>query len=79
MIVKIPGDARRASTRSKQATARGISINATVSFTVPQCLAVAEAVERGLQRREADGHDVSQHGSGVHDHGRPAGRLAEGR
>ena len=26
----------------------GISINATVCFTVPQALAVAEAVERGL-------------------------------
>lgn len=44
----------------EEATYRGISINATVSFTVPQALAVGEAVERGLQRREADGLDVSQ-------------------
>ncbi len=44
----------------EEATYRGISVNATVSFTVPQALAVAEAVERGLKRREADGHDVSE-------------------
>ena len=43
-------------------TYRGISINATVSFTVPQALAVGGAVERGLQRREAEGHDVSTMG-----------------
>ena len=40
-------------------TAAGVEINATVCFTVPQALAVGEAVERGLRRREADGHDVS--------------------
>jgi transaldolase len=39
----------------EEATYRGVNINATVSFTVPQCLAVAEAVERGLKRREAEG------------------------
>ena len=42
------------------ATFDGISINATVSFTVPQALAVGEAVERGLARREAAGLDVSR-------------------
>jgi transaldolase len=45
------------------ATYRGVSINATVSFTVPQAIAVAEAIERGLERREAEGLDVSQIGS----------------
>jgi transaldolase len=44
----------------EEATYRGISVNATVSFTVPQALAVGEAVERGLARREAEGHDVSE-------------------
>lgn len=39
----------------EEATYHGASINATVSFTVPQALAVAEAVERGLKRREAEG------------------------
>jgi transaldolase len=44
----------------EQATYEGININATVSFTVPQAIAVGEAVERGLRRREADGLDVSR-------------------
>ncbi len=43
----------------EEATARGVNINATVSFTVPQALAVAEAVERGLARREKAGKDTS--------------------
>ncbi|MDD3168689.1 MAG: transaldolase family protein [Eubacteriales bacterium] len=43
----------------EEATYQGISINATVSFSVPQALAVAEAVERGLARREAEGKDTS--------------------
>ena len=42
----------------EEATALGISINATVSFTLPQALAVADAVERGLDRRTAAGRDV---------------------
>jgi transaldolase len=44
----------------EEATAAGVNINATVSFTVPQALAVAEAVERGLKRREAEGKDTSK-------------------
>jgi transaldolase len=43
----------------EEATYRGANINATVSFTVPQAIAVAEAVERGLGRREALGLDVA--------------------
>jgi transaldolase len=43
----------------EEATALGISINATVSFTVPQALAVGAAVERGLDRWAAAGGDVS--------------------
>jgi transaldolase len=46
----------------EEATYRGISINATVSFTLPQAIAVAEAVERGLRRREANGQDISRMG-----------------
>jgi transaldolase len=42
----------------EEATAQGVTINATVSFTVPQALAVAEAVERGLTRRTAAGLPV---------------------
>jgi transaldolase len=44
----------------EETTACGISINATVCFTVPQALAVAEAVERGLRRYEATGGDASR-------------------
>jgi transaldolase len=43
----------------EQATAEGASVNATVSFTVAQALAVGEAVERALAAREAEGHDTS--------------------
>jgi transaldolase len=38
----------------EEATYCGVNITATVSFTVPQAIAVAEAVERGLRRREAE-------------------------
>lgn len=56
--VKLP--ATRAGVAAiEEATFHGVSVNATVSFTVPQMIAVAEAVERGLARREAAGHDVA--------------------
>ncbi|HML38606.1 MAG TPA: transaldolase family protein [Bacillota bacterium] len=44
----------------EEMTYRGVSINATVSFTATQALAVGEAVERGLARREAEGLDNSK-------------------
>ena len=43
----------------EEATARGVNTSATVSFTVSQAIAAAEAAERGLRRREAVGGDVS--------------------
>jgi transaldolase len=61
MIVKIPVT-RAGIPAIEEATYRGISINATVSFTVPQCIAVAEAVERGLARREREGLDIASMG-----------------
>ncbi|MCB9421722.1 MAG: transaldolase family protein [Ardenticatenaceae bacterium] len=42
----------------EEATYHGVNINATVSFTVPQAIAVGEAIERGLKRREAEGLPV---------------------
>lgn len=42
----------------EEATALGININATVSFSVPQAIAAAEAVERGLGRFAARGGDA---------------------
>jgi transaldolase len=61
IIVKIPVTA--AGVRAiEETTYRGISINATVSFSMPQAIAVAEAVERGLKRREAEGKDIASMG-----------------
>jgi transaldolase len=62
MIVKIPVT-RAGIPAIEEATYRGISINATVCFTLPQCVAVAEAVERGLQRREREGKGIASMGS----------------
>lgn len=42
----------------EEATYQGVNINATVCFTVPQAIAVAEAVERGLKRRADEGEDT---------------------
>ncbi len=43
----------------EEVTYHGVNINATVSFCVPQAIAVAEAIERGLRRREAEGKSVA--------------------
>jgi len=43
----------------EELTYQGISINATVSFTVSQAIAVAEAVERGLDRRVKEGKSIT--------------------
>ncbi len=56
--VKIP--ATKAGIQAiEDATYAGANINATVCFTVPQSIAVAEAVERGLKRREAGGKSTA--------------------
>jgi len=61
IIVKIP--VTEAGVQAiEEATYRGISINATVSFTVAQAIAVAESVERGLHRRKADGKQIRHMG-----------------
>lgn len=61
IIVKIP--ATKAGIKAiEEATYAGVSINATVSFVLSQAIEVAEAVERGLKRREAEGKDVSTMG-----------------
>ncbi|HEX4484825.1 MAG TPA: transaldolase family protein [Terriglobales bacterium] len=61
MIVKIPVT-QAGIPAIEEATYRGISINATVCFTLPQCVAVAEAVERGLKRREEEGKEIATMG-----------------
>ena len=60
MIVKIPVT-RAGISAIEEATYQGISINATVCFTLPQCVAVAEAVERGLDR-EREGKEIATMG-----------------
>ena len=42
----------------EEMTARGIRVNATVSFTVPQAIAVSQALARGLKRARAAGRDA---------------------
>lgn len=62
IIVKLPATA--AGIRAmEEATYRGVCVNATVCFSLPQCIAVAEAVERGLKRREQEGIKTDVMGS----------------
>ena len=57
MQVKIPVTAAGVEA-IEEVTFAGVNINATVCFCVPQALAVAAAVERGLDRRSAAGLPV---------------------
>ena len=59
MQVKMPAT-KEALISFEEATFNGVSINATVSFSVAQAMAVAEAVERGLNRRIEEGLDNSK-------------------
>ncbi|TAN32361.1 transaldolase [bacterium] len=61
MIVKIPATSAGI-LAIEEATFLGVSVNATVCFTLPQCIAVAEAVERGSQRRHGAGNDIDSMG-----------------
>jgi transaldolase len=62
IIVKIPATATGIRA-IEEATYRGVSINATVSFTVAQAVAVAQAIERGFGRRQAEGLSTEGFGS----------------
>lgn len=61
MIVKIPATAVGIEA-IEALTYRGVSVNATVSFTLAQALAVGAAIERGLDRREQEGRPVQEMG-----------------
>lgn len=54
IIVKFPAT-RAGIGVMEEATYRGVSVNATVSFSIAQAIAAAQAVERGLVRREREG------------------------
>lgn len=58
IIVKIPATSAGIEAMEK-ATIAGVSVLATVAFTVSQYLAVAEAIEKGLEIRKKEGKDVS--------------------
>jgi transaldolase len=59
MQVKVPVT-KAGITAVEEGTYHGVSVNATVCFTVPQAIAVAEAVERGLNRRTAENLPISE-------------------
>lgn len=61
IVVKIPAT-KTGIEAIEEATARGVSVNVTVSFSVPQAVRAAEAIERGLDRRAAAGHDITRMG-----------------
>jgi transaldolase len=54
IAIKVPATAAGVAAMEEM-TARGIRINATVSFSVAQVLAVSAAIERGLKRARAAG------------------------
>ena len=70
--VKIPASAAGI-TAIEEVTYRGINVNATVCFTVPQAIAVAEAVERGMRRAQRREKRQQWPGADVHHHDRAAG------
>lgn len=43
----------------EELTYRGVTLNVTASFNVPQVLAIADGIERGLKRRDTEGKDSS--------------------
>jgi transaldolase len=57
--VKVPAT-RAGVVAAEEVTYRGLNLNATVCFTIPQAIAIAEAVERGLERRRAEDQDISK-------------------
>jgi transaldolase len=70
MQVKMPATAAGIA-MVEEATFQGVTLNVTVSFCVPQVLAIADAIERGLVRRDAAGLDTS--------HMSPAATMMVGR
>jgi transaldolase len=64
IIVKLPATATGIRA-IEEATYRGVSVNVTVSFSVPQAVESAAAIERGLDRRAADGMEEREFGSVV--------------
>ena len=62
MQVKVPATAAGIDA-FEELTYLGVNVNATVSFSYTQAMAVAAAIERGIERRKAEGKDFSDMGS----------------
>ena len=61
IIVKIPAT-QVGIVAIEEATYRGVSINVTVSFTVPQAVEAGAAIQRGLDRRKAENKETASMG-----------------
>jgi transaldolase len=61
IIVKIPAT-QVGIVAIEEATYRGVSINVTVSFTVPQAVEAGAAIQRGLGRRRAENKETASMG-----------------
>jgi transaldolase len=59
VAIKVPATAAGLEA-AEELVSRGINVNVTVSFTLPQAIAAAEALERGLDRAKAQGADMSR-------------------
>ncbi len=59
IAIKVPSTAAGVQA-AEELVASGINVNATVSFTVSQAVAVAEAFERGLDRAQKSGADMTR-------------------
>jgi transaldolase len=61
IIVKFPATAAGI-VAIEEATARGVSVNTTVCFSAAQAIAAAEAIDRGIRRRESAGEPTERMG-----------------
>ncbi len=59
LMIKVPGTVAGV-VAFEEIVARGINVNVTLLFDVPRYREIAEAWIRGLERRQADGHDISR-------------------
>ncbi len=59
IAIKVPSTAAGVQA-AEELVAKGINVNATVSFTVSQAVTVGEAFERGLDRARASGADMTR-------------------
>ena len=73
VAIKVPATAAGLKA-AEELVAAGINVNATVSFTVPQAVAVAEAFERGLDRAARPRRGHARAASLRHPHAGPARR-----